>query len=251
MSECNKPIEILYQDEHLVAINKPAGLLVHRSHIDRYETEFAVQQVRDQLSQWVYPVHRLDKPTSGILLFALHPHIAQALGEQFQQGLVHKRYHAITRGWLKTDSLAIDYALAPVRDKIADKDKRPDPPRQEAQTSLLKKQQFALNQAIGRYPQTRFQLLEVIPSTGRKHQIRRHCKHVFHPIMGDTRYGEGRFNRFFREEVAVSELMLSATQLDFQHPISKAAISIVCPLSSPMEKALAYLAEHDRAKKLA
>jgi len=90
-----KPLEILYQDEYLIAINKPSGLLVHKSPIDKHETRFALQELRDQIGQYVYPVHRLDKPTSGVLLFALDREIAKSMSQYFRNNLVHKEYTAI------------------------------------------------------------------------------------------------------------------------------------------------------------
>ena len=244
-----KGLNILYQDDDLVAINKPAGLLVHRSDIDRHETEFAVQRLRNELGKKVYPIHRLDKPTSGILLFGLNSEVTRVVSQQFQEGKVEKRYHALTRGWLKEDAFYVDYALSPIRDKIADRQKKQDAPKQTAQTQFYKRKTFYLEIPVGRYPGTRFQLLEVLPKTGRKHQIRRHCKHIFHPIIGDTRYGEGRFNRFFRTQVEARELMLCATELSFQHPATQSTLTITCPLSPAMAKAIDFLEAHHKSNR--
>ena len=113
-------LPVIYRDEDLVAINKPSGLLVHRSPIDRHETRFALQMVRDQLGQRVYPVHRLDKPTSGVLLFALSPEMARGLSEQFSAHIVQKRYMAVVRGWCPEQGL-VDHPLKDKPDKIADR----------------------------------------------------------------------------------------------------------------------------------
>ena len=132
-------LRLLYQDEYLVAIDKPAGLLVHRSWLDRHETQFAMQRTRDLIGQHVYPVHRLDRPTSGVLLFALDPQTARTLGEDFAQHRVQKEYLALVRGWTP-EQLFIDYPLKEELDKIADKFATVDKPAQEAQTQLQRLQ---------------------------------------------------------------------------------------------------------------
>jgi len=116
--------ELLYRDDCLVAINKPSGLLVHRSPIDRHETRFALQMVRDQIGQHVYPVHRLDKPTSGVLVFALSSELARQISTQFAAGSVSKHYLAVVRGHCPPQG-SIDHPLQEKLDRIADRDRRP------------------------------------------------------------------------------------------------------------------------------
>ncbi len=110
-----KPLEILYQDAYLVAINKPSGLLVHKSPIDKHETRFALQLIRDQIGQYVYPIHRLDKPTSGVLLFALNAEIAKIMSESFRSSEVEKEYISVVRGYTNSEEL-IDYPLKQMLD---------------------------------------------------------------------------------------------------------------------------------------
>lgn len=216
-------LEIIYHDEHIVAINKPANLLVHRSWIDKDETRFAIQMLRDQIGRYVYPVHRLDKPTSGVLLFALSKETARALSEQMQAGLFKKEYLAVVRGY--TDqSGEIDYALKEVLDKMTDAKARKDKEAQEALTRYEKISQVELPFAVGRYPTSRYSLLRLKPQTGRKHQLRRHMKHILHPIVGDTKYGRGEHNRFFREQFDCHRLLLHASRLSIVHPVTQQEI---------------------------
>lgn len=211
------PPDILYRDEHLIAVHKPPGLLVHRSGIDRHETRFALQLVRDHIGRRVYPVHRLDKPTSGVLLFALDPDTARLLTEQFTANAVHKTYLAVVRGYAP-DADRIDYPLREQLDRMTDARARDDKPAQPAVTEYRCLNRVELPCPVGRYPTARYSLLEVQPRTGRKHQIRRHMKHVFHPVIGDTTHGDGRHNRFFREHFGCQRLLLCATALCLQHP---------------------------------
>jgi len=219
------PLEILYQDDYLVAINKPSGLLVHRSLIDKHETQFAVQLLRDQIGQKVYPPHRLDRPTSGVLLFALDPDTARLLTEQFTQGWVQKTYLALVRGFCAPEGV-IDYPLKEELDEIVDAKANQDKPAQAAITHYKTLEQFELPFASGKHATSRYSLLELQPKTGRKHQLRRHLKHIFHPIVGDTTHGDGKQNRLFREQFGCERLMLHANRLTFQHPYSDSLVKI-------------------------
>lgn len=210
-------LEILYQDEWLVAVNKPAGMLVHRSFLDKHETEFVLQRLRDQLGRHVFPLHRLDRPTSGVLLFALSPDIARRMGEQ--QHLWQKTYLAVVRGHLK-EPLLLDYALKEQLDAIADKFARTDKAAQPAQSAIWPLEHIELPFAVGRYATARYSLLALQPLTGRKHQLRRHCEHLFHPIVGDTTHGDGKHNQLFRQQFNCKRLMLHATRLCFRHPLT-------------------------------
>lgn len=218
-------LDILYQDEWLVAVNKPAGRLVHRSMIDRHETRFAVQMLRDQIGQHVYPVHRLDKPTSGVLLFALNADTARKMGEIFSAHETSKQYLAIVRGYAEEDGL-IDYPLKEELDRKSDQKANQDKPAQEAVTSYHRLATVELPHPVGRYATARYSLLSVCPQTGRKHQIRRHMKHIFHPIVGDTTHGDGKQNSFFRDHLNCRRLLLASTRLGFRHPETGEALQI-------------------------
>ena len=219
------PLEILYQDEYLVAINKPSGLLVHKSPIDKHETRFALQELRDQIGQYVYPIHRLDKPTSGVLLFALSAEIAQMMSLLFRFSEVKKEYIAIVRGYIEEQGL-IDYPLKQMLDTKEQKKMGITKEEQEAQTQFERLATVELPYAVSRYSVARYSLVKLFPQTGRKHQLRRHMKHIFHPIVGDTKHGRGEHNQLFREKFDCHRLLLHALQARFVHPISKKEIVI-------------------------
>ena len=164
-------LTILYQDDDLVAINKPSGLLVHRSEIDKRETLFALQLTRDLVGQKVFPIHRLDRPTSGVLLFAKNSEMAKHMSELFREHKVNKQYLAIVRGWTE-DNIHIDYPLKVILDKKSDKDRSDSKEPQQAQTQLRTLQKIELDFESGRYPKTRYSLVELIPETGRKTSIK-------------------------------------------------------------------------------
>ena len=208
----------------MVAINKPSGLLVHKSPIDKNEIYFAMKILRDQIGQWVYPVHRLDKPTSGVLLFALDSHTAKLLSEQFKEHTIQKSYIAVVRGYIEEFGL-IDYPLSVKLDKIADRDANITPKEpQEAQTAFKRLGVVEVDFAVGRYEKSRYSLVELKPQTGRKHQLRRHMKHLSHHMLGDTKYGRGEHNKMVRREFGVHRLLLHAQTLLFTHPYTQKSI---------------------------
>ncbi len=218
-------LDILYRDECLIAVNKPAGMLVHRSWLDRHETRFVMQTLRDQIGRHVFPIHRLDRPTSGVLLFALNSETANLLCQQFEQKQVEKSYLAVVRGYLQGEA-CIDYPLKIQLDKIADKFTQEDKEAQSAVSFYQGLRTVEMPYAVGRYNTARYSLLRLIPHTGRKHQLRRHMKHIFHPILGDTQYGDLHQNRALAEHTGCSRLMLHAEKLCFIHPFSKQKIEI-------------------------
>ncbi|MEA1989741.1 MAG: pseudouridine synthase [Pseudomonadota bacterium] len=233
-------LSVVYQDKYMVAIHKPAGLLVHKSPIDKHETQFAVQITQEIIGQKVFPIHRLDKATSGLLLFALDPTTARNLSDQFMIHTVQKTYQAICRGWVD-ESGYIEHALKYKRDKIAEKMKREQLEPQSAETAYKTLSTTSIEHTIGRYEQQRYSLLELKPRTGRKHQLRRHMNHIVHPIIGDTKYGDRHHNHFFNEWLGQHRLYLAATQLEFLHPSTSEKITIKCPLENSFEHALKKL----------
>lgn len=230
-------LDILYLDDYLVAVNKPAGMLVHRSWLDRHETQFVMQTLRDQIGRHVFPIHRLDRPTSGVLLFALNGEIANLLCQQFEQKQVEKSYLAVVRGYLSGEG-CIDYPLKIQLDKIADKFAQEDKEPQSAVTFYQGLQTVEMPWAVGKYPTTRYSLVRLLPQTGRKHQLRRHLKHIFHPILGDTQYGDLHQNRALTAHTGCSRLMLHADRLSFSHPILHQPVEIRAGLDEQWQRLL-------------
>lgn len=232
-------LEIVYRDETCVVINKPAGMLVHRTSLDHGETVFAVQQLRDLLGMQVYPVHRLDKPTSGLLLFALDAETLKALQSQFRERKVEKSYWAVVRGYLSGTG-TVDY---PLKREVDAYSKATKEESQSAVTHFRCLAQTELPIPVGRYPTARYSWVQLKPETGRKHQLRRHLAHLRHPIVGDTRHGDGVHNRFFREHFGISRLLLHARTLSFNHPASGDRITLTADLDEAFQEALEHFGE--------
>ena len=224
-------LEILYQDEYLVAINKPSGLLVHKSPIDKHETRFALQEVRDLIGAYVYPIHRLDKPTSGVLLFGLTKQMAQVMSEMFRGHEIEKRYIAVVRGYTE-EAGEIDHPLKQMLDTKAQKEAGITKEEQEAQTKYRRLATIELPIVLGRYDTVRYSLVELHPQTGRKHQLRRHMKHIHHHMIGDTKHGRGEHNRLFRETFDVHRLLLHAVEIRCIHPITAEPLCIRAEIDS-------------------
>ncbi len=233
-------LDILYRDEQLIAIHKPAGLLVHRTVLDRHETRFAVQILRDQIGQYVHPVHRLDRGTSGVLLFALDRNIGRDLSKQFETQQIDKTYLAVVRGH-PDEAGIIDH---PLTRQFDDYEFRSPDTVGEAQSALTRYRRLAvaeLPHRVDRYPTSRYALLELKPETGRRHQLRRHLKHLAHPIIGDATYGKGRHNRLFQDLFGCHRLLLACLEMRLTHPVSKEALTLTAPLAEDFESVLVKL----------
>lgn len=225
-------LDILYRDDHLVAINKPAGLLVHRSGIDRHETRFAVQLLRDQIGRRVHPLHRLDKGTSGVLLFALDNVSARQVGGQLERNDVRKQYLAVVRGW-PPQAGVIDHPLSRRFDDHGRKfPAGSELPALPAVTEYRRLGVAEVPEAVDRYPTSRYALVELTPRSGRQHQLRRHMKHIAHPIIGDATWGKGVHNRFFQQRFSCGRLLLASTRIELRHPVDGRALSINAPLEA-------------------
>lgn len=201
-------LNIIYRDDRFIAVHKPPGLMVHRSERKR-QGAFALQMLRDQVGQTVYPVHRLDKPTSGVLLFALDGEAAGAVQKLFKAYQVRKRYLAVVRSWPEDEGL-IDHPLS------GDDDREP----LQALTHFRCLAKIQVEVPIGKFPTSRYSLVAVVPITGRSHQIRRHLAREACPVLGDSWHGDLRHNRYFRESFHVGRLLLVACAMDFVHPFS-------------------------------
>ena len=219
-------LEIVYQDEHLIAINKPHGLLVHRSKIANDATEFALQILRDQIGRHVNPAHRIDRKTSGILLFAFEKEVEIAMQKQFQESLVLKKYLAILRGYAP-EQMDIDYPLAKENGTL-----------QEAFTAFKTLQRAEIDVPFGKHPTSRYSLVEAMPTTGRMHQLRKHFAHIFHPIIGDRKHGCNKQNRFFKEQFEMNTMLLHASWLKFKHPVTELDVEITATPHSEFNRVM-------------
>lgn len=227
-------LPILYQTADLVAINKPHGLLVHRSPIASDAAEFAVQLLRDQLGQRVYPVHRLDRKTGGVLLFALSEAMNATMQQQFMEGAVSKTYLAIVRGYTP-DEQAIDYPL-----------RRDDGngglgTLQDAFTALKTLRRTEVDVPFGKHPTSRYSLVELTPTTGRMHQLRKHMAHILHPIIGDRPHGCNKQNKLFLEQFSMNTMLLHARQIEFKHPVSGELVTVTAPFQDEFSRMLQAL----------
>ena len=212
-------LQIIYQDTWCIAINKPHGLLVHRSSIARDADEFAVQLLRDQVGFPVFPVHRLDRKTSGVLLFATQAEYVSEFQSSMQSDIAQKRYLALVRGFFQ-DELSLDYPLT-----------RDDGKVQEAQTNFNKIEHFELPVPFGGFPTSRYSLIEAQPLTGRMHQIRKHLNHLRHPIIGDRPHGCNKQNKLFLEQWNMTTMLLHARRLDLKHPFLNTPLSLEAEMS--------------------
>lgn len=217
-------LEIVYQDDYLVAINKPHGLLVHRTKLANEADEFALQMLRDQIQKHVYPVHRIDRKTGGVLLFALDDDIHKAMQQSFSDKQINKKYLAIVRGYTE-DEGTIDYPL-----------KREDGPTQQATTKYVTLNKVELDIPLGMHQTSRYSLLEVYPLTGRFHQIRKHLAHIHHPIICDRPHGCNKQNKMFKEKFGLMTMMLHASELDFKHPVTNKTMAVRANLQSEFSR---------------
>ncbi len=188
--------------------------MVHRSKIGAHIGKIILQELRDQIGKYLYPVHRLDSKTTGVLIFALDRDTAVFFGKLFGQGQIKKRYHAIVRGWMQNNGV-VDYSLTNDRGK-----------KQNAITkyAVISKAEIALSD--GRFETSRYSLIECNPLTGRMHQIRKHMNHLRHPILGDRPHGCNKQNRLWKKEFDLTDMMLHAKSLTFEHPVSHEFIQI-------------------------
>jgi tRNA pseudouridine65 synthase len=216
------PIEVVYSDDWLLAANKPAGLLVHRSGIAADETDFLLERLLAQAGSPLFLAHRLDRATSGVVLLARTRAIAGELGRQFMDRRVVKRYLAVVRGWPAPDGV-IDYALPDVRENS---------PRKAALTRWRTLATTTVPIAMGRYPEQRYALVEAAPESGRYRQIRKHFHHLSHHIVGDTSHGRGDHNRLWRMHFGMHRMLLHAWRLELSHPVSGAPVALTAPLDA-------------------
>lgn len=214
-------LEILYQDDALIAVNKPANLAVHRSKMVGNADTFLIDLLREQVQGEVYLAHRLDRATSGVLLVARSKAVAAALGEQFMDRSVQKSYLVVVRGWPEPAEALIDYALPGSRETG---------PRREARTRYRCLDTIEVPIALGRYPQQRYAFLLAEPESGRFRQIRKHLAHIHHPVIGDCQHGRGDHNRLYKQHFNCHRMLLHAWRVSLAHPLDGSAMTLEAPL---------------------
>ncbi len=218
-----RSIEILYRDNNYLAVNKPSGLFVHRSEMDPW-AEFILGYVRDYAGCHVWPVHRLDRPTSGVVVFALSREAAGLLSREFRENKVGKKYLAVVRGYTDLAGV-IDYPIRKTKESSL----------QSSVTRYTRLSTCELAYPVGRYDTARFSLVDVRPESGRYHQIRKHFAHIAHPVLCDTVHGDGRQNRFMRKRFDINRLLLAAVGIRFRNPFSDNYVDINAPVALDME----------------
>ncbi len=216
-----------------MAINKPHGLLVHRTSLASDATKFALQLLRDQIGQKVYPIHRLDRKTSGVLVFAKSSDMQREMQRLFQQKLVRKTYIAIVRGIISPSGL-IDY---PIKENEHSKSK-------EAQTYYTCLEKYEIPWSSGRYATSRYSLVELQPLTGRYHQLRKHMAHIGHPIIGDRPHGCNKQNRFWKAQFNMITMLLHASQFHFSFS-HETSITISANLHEEFSRVLEFLRQNN------
>jgi len=216
-------LEIIYRDEHYIAVNKPPGIHVHPTSLSKGE-DSCMRILRDQIGQRVYTIHRLDRATSGVLLFALSSKAAGATIALFQAREIQKRYLAVVRGYPGKKGVI-------ERPQKEEKDR----PFAEAITEFQRLAKVELPVPVGKFPTARYSLMEIIPKTGRRNQIRKHFASISHPIVGDVPFGDGRQNRLFREQFGIHRLLLMATTLAFQHPFSRQNLTLIASIPANVQ----------------
>ena len=221
-------LSVLYQDPWLAVVDKPAGLMVHDSVLAAGETDFAADRLRAQFDRPIHLVHRLDRATSGCLLLAFDRDTASALGRAVMAQQLEKRYLAVCRGWPEPDFI-VDHPIDGGPGK---------PEKKPSVTRFVRLATGELPLPSGGFETSRYALLRCQPETGRFRQIRRHLKHAFHHLIGDTSHGDGRHNRHFRMQ-GVHRMLLHAVRLSFPHPATGERIEAVAPLDAEFRKAFA------------
>jgi len=217
-------LQILFQDDYLIAINKPHGLLVHRSGIAADATDFALQMVKEETGKYIYSIHRIDRKTGGVLLFSFDPKVQRALQLQLETQKIRKRYLAIVRGHPEKKG-TIDYPLTNDRGT-----------KQNAVTEFTTLERVELDFPSSNQLSSRYALLEIHPLTGRHHQIRKHLAHINHPIIADRPHGCNKQNKLFLEKFGLMTMLLHAAELGFAHPVTGENVNIKAPLQTEFRR---------------
>jgi len=244
----SNPLKILFQDEHLIAVFKPAGLLVHRSTSTLPHESILLQALRDQIGSFVFPVHRLDRPTAGIVLFGLNSLSSAKMVQMFTDRFVDKYYQSLVCGFTP-DRFVVDRPLEERFNFAADQASEVDNPTQDAKTEFSVIEQYELPWETNEVSACQYSLLEIKPLTGRSHQIRRHLHHASCPIVGDHRHGNEEPNRWIFEKTGVYRMLLTAVRLDFRHPYTGELLTIATGRGSEFDRVVSYMRQFGRKKR--
>lgn len=228
-------LNFTYEDEHILAIDKPAGFFIQPPENSGFyidPNKICLNHLEDHFKTKIYPIHRLDSPTTGLTLFAKSRQAAVNMSALFKNKQINKKYWAFVRG--HTDQAGeINLPLQnPKTGQIS-----------KAFTAYRTLAKIELLQTVQKYPTSRYSLIEVAPQTGKWHQIRRHFDQIAHPLIGDIVHGDSHHNRFFRDELGLQGLWLRATELKFEHPISRKPLLLIAPTNLKWEKILQLFLE--------
>jgi tRNA pseudouridine65 synthase len=210
-------LPILHTDPHLTIINKPPGMLVHRTSIAEDDEPVALQLLRDQLGKTVFPVNRIDRPTSGIVIFAHTPEVTRLMQDVLAKPDFHKQYTALVRGWMH-DAIDCDREVKNDRGVL-----------KEAFTRFVPVERLELAFPTDRYPTARFSVVDAFPATGRWHQIRQHLAQLRHYIINDRVHGDGKQNKIFTQQLHISDMFLHARKISFVHPVTGEMLVVDAP----------------------
>ncbi|MBK6952635.1 MAG: pseudouridine synthase [Crocinitomicaceae bacterium] len=210
-------IEIVFEDDLIIGVNKPNNFLIHQSHYARNIVEITLlQKLESQLGYPLYPLHRLDRKTSGILLLLKNKNHVAKFQELFSNNTIQKTYYAIVRGFSPASGV-ID---SPIKEDDTGIYK-------EALTTFETLAQIELPIPVNLHNTSRYSLVKLMPHTGRMHQLRKHMNKINHPIIGDPKYGDRFHNRTFEKEFGSTYLLLHARQVEFIHPISQQKMKLI------------------------
>lgn len=224
-------LPILFSDSHLTIIHKPPGMLVHRTSIADDNEPVALQLLRDQTGRQVFPVHRIDRPTSGIVIFAHTPELTKLLQEQLAGPDSRKQYTALVRGWMPE---AVDCHRDVKNDRGVLK---------EAFTRFVPVEQFELPLSTDRYPTARFTIVDAFPHTGRWHQIRQHLAQLRHYILNDRVHGDGKQNKIFTQQLGIHDMFLHARKIRIIHPVTGDVLEVDAPFPEHWSKVIQHRSE--------
>lgn len=213
-------LQIVFEDDYLICVHKPNNMLVHHARHSRNVSDEVslLQLIEEEKGLKVYPIHRLDRKTSGIILLAKETQFISKFQDLFTADEIQKTYYGVVRGF-SPDTKVID---SPVKGRDANVHK-------EALTHLKTLEQVLLDIPVKPYDSSRYSLVELSPKTGRMHQLRVHSNKISHPLIGDTKYGDKNHDMMFDEKFGWKNMFLHAGKLEFKHPFTSEELTLKAP----------------------